>query len=65
MTFQEIYDQAVKPLPARERLQLAALILNEIASPSVGVSEEWSEDDLRDFTTSSWRNVEHPTGADR
>ena len=51
MTVQEVYDHSIKPLPAAERLQLATLILNDIPPQSVvDYSDEWSEEDLRDFT---------------
>jgi hypothetical protein len=30
MTVHEIYDQAIRPLSAAERLQLATIILNDI-----------------------------------
>ena len=47
MDVAEIYNQTLKHLPAAERLQLAALILSDIASRSlVDYSEEWTEEDL-------------------
>jgi hypothetical protein len=33
MTIEQLYDQAIKPLPATDRLRLATMILNEIPSP--------------------------------
>ena len=54
-TAEELYNQVVKPLPPPERLKLAAIILNDIASQAVvDYSEEWSEEDLRDFSVASW-----------
>jgi protoheme ferro-lyase len=51
MTIQEMYDQSIKPLPPAERFRLATLILNEIPPQAVvDYSDEWSEEDLRDFT---------------
>ncbi len=58
MTVQELYDRNIKPLPPSDRLQLATLILNDIPPQSVvDYSEEWSEEDLRDFTLYSWQHA--------
>jgi hypothetical protein len=58
MTIQELYAQTIKPLPAAERLRLAALILNDIPSRAVvDYSEEWSEEDLADFSKASWEHI--------
>ena len=49
MTASEIYDGSVKQLPKLEQLRLAALILNDIdPNAKIDVSDEWSEEDLRD-----------------
>ena len=54
-TVEAIYDQVVKPLPASERLKLATLILNDIPPQAVvDYSEEWTEEDYRDFSAASW-----------
>ena len=59
MTVQEVYEQSIRGLPAADRLQLATLILNEISPLSiVNVSEEWSDEDLRDFSRASWNRIE-------
>ena len=59
MTVQEMYDCSIKPLPPSERLRLAQLILNGIpASAVVDYSEDWSEDDLRDFNRASWEHID-------
>ncbi len=51
MTTQEMYEKTIKPMPAPERLRLATLILNDISPWAVAdYSEEWSDEDLRDFT---------------
>ena len=51
MTIQEVYDPSIKPLPPAERFRLAKLILNEISPQAlVDYSDEWSEEDLQDFT---------------
>ena len=59
MTVTEIYEQSIKPLPAAERLRLAKLILGALPPESVvDYSDEWSEEDCRDFSRASWRHVE-------
>jgi hypothetical protein len=51
MTIQEMYEQSIKPLPAPDRLRLATMILNDIPPQAmVDYSDEWSEEDLRDFS---------------
>lgn len=58
MTAQEVYDRSIKPLPAAERLRLAALILNDIPPQAVvDYSDEWSEEDMRDLTLHSLRRA--------
>jgi hypothetical protein len=53
-----IYDQIVKPLPTPERFKLAQLILSDIPSCAVvDYSEEWTEEDIREFSEWSWRYI--------
>jgi hypothetical protein len=53
-TAQEIYDKNIRCLPPYERLQIAALILNDIPPPAVvDYSEEWTEEDMDEFRHSS------------
>jgi hypothetical protein len=53
---EEVYAQVVKALPPSERYKLATMILNDIPPQSVvDYSDEWSEEDMRDFTAHSWR----------
>ena len=49
---QELYESAISRLPARERLRLAALILNELArnAPALDASNTSSEQAERDLT---------------
>ena len=52
---EEIYQRVIKPLPPPQRLQLAAMILNDIpAEAVVDYSDAWSDEDIRDFNTASW-----------
>jgi hypothetical protein len=57
-TAEAIYDQIVKPLPTPERFKLAQLILSDIPSCAVvDYSEEWTEEDMREFSEWSWRYI--------
>ncbi len=52
-TIDEIYTQVVRVLPPGARLQLATLILNNLASQNVGVvddSDTWTEEDISDLS---------------
>ena len=52
----QIYDEAIKPLPPSERFQLATLILNEIPPQSVvDIRDAWDEEDMRDISAYSAR----------
>ena len=56
MTIEEIYDEAIKPLPPSERFRLATLILNEIPPQSVvDARDAWNEQDMRDVAAYSAR----------
>jgi hypothetical protein len=56
MTIEEIYHEAIKPLPPSERFRLATLILNEIPPQSVvDIRDAWNEQDMRDVTAYSAR----------
>lgn len=58
MTVQQVYDQAVKPLPIAERLRLAAMILNDLPPHAVvDDSEEWTADDIADFQRAGWNHL--------
>ncbi len=48
VSVQELYQQAVRPLPERERLTLAALILQDI-SWSAGPDQPARKGDIRKF----------------
>jgi hypothetical protein len=59
MNVHDLYEQTVKPLPASDRLRLAVLILNDISPQSVvDDSDCWTEEDIEEFTQSSWRHVD-------
>ncbi len=63
MTVEQLYDEAIKPLPAAERLRLAAMILNHIPPDSVvDSSDEWTEEDYQDFSRASWERTDQAIG---
>jgi hypothetical protein len=60
MSAKGIYDQTVRALPPTGRLRLAAIILDDLAQPSMLVvesSDGWSEEDQRDLTTFSLQHA--------
>jgi len=61
---QELYDTRVRPMPPAERLQLARLIIDDLAPSEkpLDVSDNWSDDDLADLTAFSAQQAEHPSG---
>ena len=63
MTVQEVYEHSIRGLPAADRLRLASLILSDISPASViDESDEWTEEDLRDFSRASWLHIERRFG---
>jgi hypothetical protein len=65
MTVETLYAESIKPLPAADRLRLATLILGDIPPQSViDYSEEWTEEDLADFTGQGWANLEEQEKSD-
>jgi len=58
----EFYDKTVRSLSPKERLRLAALILNDLTGTHEGVefSDSWSEEDVQDLTTFTLSHSENP-----
>ena len=55
-TIQDIYQKVVSPLSLSDRIQLAALILNDITEKNIEVidsSDTWTEQDRLDITSFS------------
>ena len=52
---QDLYNTRVRPMVPAERLQLARLILDDLARSenAVDVSDEWGDDDLAEVATYS------------
>jgi hypothetical protein len=61
----ELYETRVRPLVPAERLQLARLILDDLApaGDGVDVSDEWSDEDLKDVATFSMQSAARRTNA--
>jgi hypothetical protein len=55
MTVLDVYNSAIKPLPASDRLRLATLILNDIPPQSLAdYRDDWSDEDLAEFSAATW-----------
>ena len=65
MTVNDLYAHSIKTLPAPDRLRLATMILNDIPAQSVvDYSDEWSDEDMADFTAASWARAGEAAGED-
>jgi hypothetical protein len=60
---QDLYESRVKPMVPAERLQLARLILDDLApsQAAVDVGDDWGDDDLADLAAYSARHAAQPT----
>jgi hypothetical protein len=60
---QDLYESRVRPMVPAERLQLARLILDDLApsDTAVDVSDEWDDDDLADLAAYSAQHAGQPT----
>ena len=59
MTIEELYEEAIRPLPVGERIRLASLIMREHAGTGrLDYSEQWTDEDLREFTAAGWDLIE-------
>ncbi len=59
-TIQDIYHKIVSPLSLRDRIQLAALILNDLTEKNIEVidsSDSWTEQDQIDISSFSLKHV--------
>lgn len=57
MTVREVYEKASE-LQMIDRLRLAALILNDVAAQPIDESDEWTEEDFRDFSAAGRAHIE-------
>jgi hypothetical protein len=59
MTVEQIYEQTIRALPAGDQLRLASLIMWQFAGTGgLDYSEEWADDDLRDFAADGQELIE-------
>jgi hypothetical protein len=58
----EFYAQTVRSLSPKERLRLAAMILNDLTNSKeqIDFDDSWSEQDLQDLTTFALSHSENP-----
>ena len=58
----EFYDQTVLSLSPKERLRLAAMILNDLTNSNeqIDFNDSWSDEDLQDLTTFALSHSEDP-----
>jgi hypothetical protein len=67
---QELYDTRVRPMVPAERLQLARLILDDLApsenagEAKVDISDEWGDDDLAEVAAYAARQADRSAGGD-
>ncbi len=65
-TAQELYAEAVRRLPPKERLRLAALLLEELTrtADALSLSDEWSNEDRRDLSAFALAHATRMYGED-
>jgi hypothetical protein len=58
----EFYAQTVRALSPKERLRLAAMILNDLTNSKeqIDLADSWSEEDLQDLATFALSHSENP-----
>ena len=65
MRIEQLYEEAIRPLPVGERIRLASLIMWEHAGTGrLDYSEDWTDDDLREFSAAGWELIERRLGED-
>jgi hypothetical protein len=67
MSAKELYNTTIRKLTPLERLRLATMILDELtASQGAGldISDEWSDEDIRDMAAFSLKHAEASGDAD-
>jgi hypothetical protein len=60
---QDLYESPVRPMVPAERLQLARLILNDLAPSDtfIDISDQWDDDDLADLAAYSAQHAGQPS----
>lgn len=63
---EELYHSTVAELTPDDRIRLAALILSDLPPVyTVDESDEWSDEDLADFSRAGWARAETALSDDR
>jgi hypothetical protein len=67
MSAREIYENSIRQLPAKDRLRLASLILDELANSSASeldISDNWTEQDVADLAIASTKYADRANPAE-
>jgi len=60
MSARELYQSMIRRLPAKDRLQLASLILDDLAASEgreLDLRDDWSDEDVADLTAFSLKHA--------
>jgi hypothetical protein len=60
MSARELYNKAIKQLPAVDRLRLAAMILDDLAATSgagLDIRDDWTDEDIADLAAYSLKHA--------
>jgi hypothetical protein len=58
MTVQDLFEEAIHNLTVSERLQLASRLLTEVVEHRIDDGDDWTDEDLHDFTAASMRAID-------
>jgi hypothetical protein len=58
MTVQDLFEEAIHTLTVSERLQLASRLLSDVVEHRIDDADNWTDEDLRDFTAASMRAID-------
>jgi hypothetical protein len=57
MTIATLFQNAVESLSPSDRLRLATMLLETLSPSALDDSEDWSDDDLRDYAVHAQRRL--------
>jgi hypothetical protein len=58
MSVQQLLEEAIRTLSVSERLLLASRLLTDVVEQRIDDGDEWTDEDLRDFTAASLRSID-------
>ena len=58
MTVEELYEAALHSLSRSDRLVLASRLLSSVIEHDIDGRDDWSEQDLREFSAASMRTLD-------